>query len=331
MDRRPRRARLHRVQQHVRQRATQRVDIAEDHRRVRCHRHRHRRLRGNRTPCRGSRQFPHVHLRLRPFRQSPELREAPCHHLEPLRLRVQHVDRFRQLRRRLPAQPRHREPDRRERILEFVRHLSRRLAQRGRTLRLECSRAPKPQLARHLSHPVPQEHELRRPLSRRPIRQRFTALDRGRPPNELAQRTAQVAAQVTRHPGRDHREEQRRAQGHERCRDGCTPRHQELHLSPPQQPFIQRALVLREQRPLRRIHRCPPRRAQRARPRARDPLHRRHGAEQRQGAHHGELPRHGEHDRRDEREGEKDDEKTGAKADLLHGHSVRGTQGDVSR
>ena len=192
--------------------------------------------------------------------------------------------------------------------------------------------APEPQLRRHLAHPVAQDDELRRSLSRRTLRQRLAAPDRLRPSHQLAQRPAQIAAQVSRHARRDDAEEQRRTERGQRRHRRRAPRHQELHLPRAQQPLVERTLRARPAGARCPATAAPPAPPLIARsPDRRDPLHRRRRPEQRQRPNHRQLPRRRENDRRDEREGEEDQEETSAETDLLHWHPYAARGGAFRR
>ena len=134
-----------------------------------------------------------------PFGQTAELREASRHLFETLRFDRQDLDRLRQLGRRVAAESRDREADRRERVLELVRHLSRALAQSRGAFRFERACSAQLQLAGHVAHSSPQHLEFRRAASRRRRRQRLASPDARRPADELLQRATQTSAQMSRH------------------------------------------------------------------------------------------------------------------------------------
>ena len=154
---------------------------------------------------RPARQLAEVDVGRGAVGQAAELREAARHRLEPRRLRREHLHRVGLRRRRVASQPLDGEADRRERVLELVRHAARRLAER-------LARAPPRARARG-----------RRASSRAIVRMRRRSvpnsgaprgsgssgsgcprLHERRPPHQLVERAAELPAQVPRDARRDH-------------------------------------------------------------------------------------------------------------------------------
>src|SRR5438876_578544 len=170
---------------------------------------------GNRAPRRVRRELADVYLRRRTFRQSPELREARRHSLEPLRLGLQNLNRIAEVIGGVALQLFDREADGSERILQLVGNLSRALAKCLESLRLNCLAAPLFDFRRHRAHALPQLLELGRSAdaARHYRRVRSVAHDHRRsgwrqwlamteqigPPDELVERPAQLPAEVTGH------------------------------------------------------------------------------------------------------------------------------------
>ena len=207
-------------------------------------------LRRHRAPRRRAHQLAEVHRRARAFGQSAEQREAARHLLQPLRLRLEHVDRLAQRLRRLAPQPRDGEADRRQRVLQLVRHLPRRLPQRRRALGLQRARRGRaaarwPSLAsgcaaprtparpsaaalRAAARPAPivSVHPTSSLSGRLRLRLRWPATREATTPNSSAALSAASAATTG----------ARRVIRNSICRA-------------PQQPFVERALVLVQRSP----------------------------------------------------------------------------------
>ena len=281
------------------------------------------RARAARAARDAARQLAEVHRRARALGQPAELREAACAIVSSRRDSVSSTSivsasdsgasrRSRAMAKRIGVSG----------FFELVRHLPRRLAQRRGALRLERAHAAEPQLRRHLAHPVAQHHELRRALARRAVGQRLARADHRRPADQLAQRAAQVPAQVSGH-----------ARRHERSA-AATPAAPRLPPTTGARRVIRNSICLARSSPSSSARWCsasaascvarerapgaprPPRAPPSPRS-APSPA----SASTRQRAHHRELPRRRQHDRRDQREGEEDEEETSAKAELPHGHS----------
>jgi secondary thiamine-phosphate synthase enzyme len=87
-----------------------------------------------------------------------------------------------------------------------VRHLSRRFTQGRDALGFERGAPAMLQLRRHLPHPRAEQFELRRATLHGTIRQRLAARDEFRPADQLLNRPAQVAAEVSGNPRPDQQE-----------------------------------------------------------------------------------------------------------------------------
>src|SRR5262245_16435952 len=97
-------------------------------------------LRRNRRTCRIADELADVDFCAWALGKPAELREASRERLETLGFGLQHVDRLGQIGRRVAAQSRDGEANRRQRILELVRNLSRALTKRRGPLGFEGAR-----------------------------------------------------------------------------------------------------------------------------------------------------------------------------------------------
>ena len=293
--RRAGRARLDRVQQHVRERSAQRVRVPWHHRHVVLQHHDHRRLGRHRAARRRTRRArrgpparadpPAAARTARSCAPSPRAASTRSSSTSTVSL---------QLRRRVAPQPRDGEADRRERILELVRHLPRRLAQRRARSASSARTRPSRELRRHLAHPVAQHHELRRALAaagRRAAARR----DRSSPSTPPARSSGRLRLRLRCPATREATSpiSSAAAERDERRRHRRAARHQELHL-----PRVQQALAAapaRARRAARAAARVSGRaaHARRRAPRSRlgDALHRRRRAQQGKRTHDRRLPR----------------------------------------
>src|SRR3954469_2197474 len=211
---------IDRIEQHVAQRACQCSIVAEHawkilvYPQIESNAWRHAAARGV------AHQLSDIDLRRRTLGQTTELRKAPRHSIEPLRLHRDDIDILLQRVGRLTAQPRQREPDRSQRILDLVRDPARALPERVQTLGFHRLPPPVLELGDHLAHAAAQSLEFGRALhparrdfdrsapvvavSMRPRderrlrwrRQRLAVPDQLRPAHQLFERPTQLPAQM---------------------------------------------------------------------------------------------------------------------------------------
>src|SRR6266545_4683142 len=190
--------RFGRVAQQVRERAPQRVVPAEDRAGAAVGPDRHRHGGWHRAAAQVRQEIDQVHFALRALGKPAELRELPRQPLQPLGLGRQHLH----CRLGPPIRPRptgrrpqlvYRDAHRRERVLDFVAHPARHLAERAQPLGLELLRARGVERRRELAQGLPQGFELGRAARRPPGGQRGAAPDQPGPAHQLVDRPRQLA------------------------------------------------------------------------------------------------------------------------------------------
>src|SRR5689334_6142004 len=95
------------------------------------------------------------------------------------------------------------------------------LAKCAQPFRLECTHSTLGEFVRHRVHSLAQRLELRSTTHGAPLRKRFSVCDAFRPANELVERPAQLAAEMScdsRHDERDDREAKQREHDQQRTR-----------------------------------------------------------------------------------------------------------------
>ena len=149
-------------------------------------------IRGNACAPQLFQQLDEVYLALRPFGEPTELGELAGETFEPVGFRIEDLHgRCRPAVRRSdrPTHLVNRNPHRRERVLDFVRHPPRHFAERAQTLRLELAVAGGLERSGELAQRLAQRLELRCPAARRRARQRLVATDELRPSDQLVDGT----------------------------------------------------------------------------------------------------------------------------------------------